>query len=1488
MNKYQRIKRRNRILAVLLCLAMVVQPFTTVVYAAPEKIVVEDSGMEAGEIDLTDGDTVSDPGVLPEGGVSGNSVSENDAPSGVLSGNEVSENAVSENEVNGEYLEGVLTEDVVIDSLEDRIGEAGQVSARQAGTFYEDLTGVQLPAQYDSRNVDGANYVTEARNQLTSNLCWAFSQASLAETNMIKKGLFSRDNLQISPDHLGYFFYHHVVDELGGTAGASVVPADSSRNYYTLGGNTLCGTFKLANWVGAVEEAKAPFSSGPQTHDNAIAYDDIGHLQNAYWVRASDRSYVKALIQEYGSAGVNCVMNSSGLRVCDDGTTSYLYAGNNAVGHAVTIIGWDDDYPAENFRSFGSSDSSKNNQPASQDGAWLIKDSYAGEDGRVDGCFYMSYEDSALNYNTVNALSYDMERAGNYDHNYQYDAACGLRDMSASNTVCGANVYQAKGNQTPNGAEKLEAVSFATLSTDAQYSIQVYTGLKSPDSDPLSGTAALAQEQTGSFAYAGYHTVELNTPVVLEEGEYFSVVVSLSKPGSSASLMVDESYSNGWAVYTAALQRGRSFYSLDGSAWTDAYDRTSGGVSHPSVVRIKAFTNDYTVQGPFYVDGDMVADIRDQTYTGNQLTPEVTIYYAGRKLTEGTDYQVTYGKNTDAGEKSGDVTIKGIGNYITATPIVKYFTIAKKDINDADIVIEGLDDCLYSGAALKPVSVKHNDKALDSSSVKITYSNNKNAGTAAVVVKGCGNYTGSRMETFRILMHDIASDTVSADQIKDQPYTGNAIHVLPVVRDVLTGTQLKNKKDYSLTYRNNIMPGQAEVIIRGKGSYTGKLTVPFTVLPRDISKLPMTAVKAQPYNGGLEVRPAIIIRDDKLTLKENVHFTAVYTNNINAGTASVSIVGREGTIYAGSSKTVSFTILPVNIASGTKLSNVGDKTFVNGQREYTQAPVLTLPDGRTLTKERDYTVKYTDNTAKGTATMTIAAVAPNYTGSIVKTFRISDKISLTDYADENLVITGFSYDRRYLFSKRNLDKNNVNKFSVKPELVLMYKGVQLENGKDYTIAYRNCNKVGTATAVITAVSGGRFYGTRTEEYYIIGRPIFPLGLDTGFALSSPVDKVYTGEDIEQDIVLTEQISTGNNSGKHVKILGDKTYKTEYHNNVNAGKASYTITGIGNYSGSAEFEFNILPRDLSTCTATKIKAQQYTGEEICPSVYLKYGKHYLVEGRDYDVTYLDNQQQGTARVIFTACSDSQNFVGSKTVTFAVKKTNLSVLKYGTDIEEIPDRIYDGTQQMPVPVLSYEGRTIPSDQYSVSYAENRKIGYGYVTVTALPESSFKGSKKIRFRIKGKPLDVAEEYGGGSFMYTGKNIRPVQDEIMTLDGEVLVKGIDYKILYKKFRNAGEGYFCLQGLGDYKGSGKVIHFTIVPQSVDECVVKGLDKAFVLGTKTEVRPAFSVYVKGRKLKKGKDYTVTCSNNNSVGNGSIRLNFVGNYDGTYSREFTIR
>ena len=135
------------------------------------------------------------------------------------------------------------------------------------------------------------------------------------------------------------------------------------------------------------------------------------------------------------------------------------------------------------------------------------------------------------------------------------------------------------------------------------------------------------------------------------------------------------------------------------------------------------------------------------TYTGSQLKPAVTVKVDGKTLKSGTDYTVTYGTNKDAGQ--GTVTIKGKGNY--AGTVTSKFTIDQKDLSGG--TISGApSEVTYTGSAITPaVTFKLDGKDLKAGTdYKVTYSNNKEVGTAKITVEGIGNYKGSTSVNFTI------------------------------------------------------------------------------------------------------------------------------------------------------------------------------------------------------------------------------------------------------------------------------------------------------------------------------------------------------------------------------------------------------------------------------------------------------------------------------------------------------------------------------------------------------------------------------------------------------------------------------------------------------------------------------------------------------------------------------------------------------------------
>ena len=488
-------------------------------------------------------------------------------------------------------------------------------------------------------------YITSIKNQNPYGTCWAHAAMASAEADLWKKGL-ADSTIDLSEWQLAYFFYHTVEDPLGGTAGDSVtvVTDSSTEDYLDRGGNQQLATYRLATWQGVTQEADAPYSTvyndRTKTLDDSLAYGkDAYHLENAYWVSMKDRDIVKQLIMEYGACAASYCHDKKYYNSTDQWYRSEPLAEYNPTetntNHAITIVGWDDNYSKDNFGTY---------KPSSN-GAWLCKNSW-GSNWSKDGLFYISYED-VPNLNG-NAYFYDYGTGDNYDYNYQYDGGVGMSTYSVANA---ANVY------TANSAETLKAVGFYTEDVQYTCTIKIY---KNCTGNPVSGT--LVSTQTATEPYAGFHTVVLDTPVDLNAGDTYSVVVYQTTSSGTPKVPIDVSFSWSWLTGVSSAKTGQSFISSSGSYWQDV---SASGYN----CRIKAYTDkrDTTTPADVKVSRITLSASTGLTLTKGQ-TQKLTATVAPANATNRTVTWKTSDKNVATVSENGLVTAVGGGDAtITCT-----------------------------------------------------------------------------------------------------------------------------------------------------------------------------------------------------------------------------------------------------------------------------------------------------------------------------------------------------------------------------------------------------------------------------------------------------------------------------------------------------------------------------------------------------------------------------------------------------------------------------------------------------------------------------------------------------------------------------------------------------------------------------------------------------------------------------------------------------
>ncbi len=315
-----------------------------------------------------------------------------------------------------------------------------------------------------------------------------------------------------------------------------------------------------------------PFPPGAPRQKHVQDVTKLAARQNA-----TDNDALKNALMQSGGVWAPMLWSNGAY---NPATYSYYYDGSTDVdgGHAVTLAGWDDNYPASRFL-----------KPPPGDGAFLVKNSF-GPSWGDGGYFWISYYDRTL----AMQASWVFETAQpvtNYTRQYQYDPL-GWVDSWGFNSTTGwfKNVFTAAAN------EQLEAVSTYVASNSSPYAIYIFTG------------NTLAEQANGVFPSAGYHTVELPTPVVLTQGQQFTVELQLTTPGYNWPIPIS---------HPPAMSPGQSYISPDGQNWTDTTTlNPSGADPGTTSVALKAFTN----LTPDFTMGPASGSPTSRTITAGQTT----------------------------------------------------------------------------------------------------------------------------------------------------------------------------------------------------------------------------------------------------------------------------------------------------------------------------------------------------------------------------------------------------------------------------------------------------------------------------------------------------------------------------------------------------------------------------------------------------------------------------------------------------------------------------------------------------------------------------------------------------------------------------------------------------------------------------------------------------------------------------------------------------
>ncbi len=416
-----------------------------------------------------------------------------------------------------------------------------------------------FPSSYDSRN---ENVITPVKNQGITGDCWAFSAINALESDAISQGFTELDKTDFSESHLVYFSSNSASSTEGDH---NFGEGETCSNAHKRGGSWQYAVAALAKWSGIAEEADFPFNGGDisaMNIDEEHRYNTgTGLVLNSAELLDSEAK-CKQWITEHGSFMVSIYYDEEYVYNGED-YCAYYCDEDYSINHAVSVIGWDDNFAAENFKGIAA---------PSSPGAWLCKDSW-GVWEHDDGFFWLSYE----NTSTDEAVGYTVGASDEYLHNHTYNGACYRLAVDHSNGAMAANVF------TAQSGEKLEAVSTYTIQPDTALNISIYTGIPADASDPVSGTLACSFSVTEQNA--GYHLIRLPQAVMLNAGR-FSVVIEFSH--SSGQVFIPIERNAGTITYTYTEKETYLLLPDNFTGWKDAKNVVNANVKN---VFIQAFTN---------------------------------------------------------------------------------------------------------------------------------------------------------------------------------------------------------------------------------------------------------------------------------------------------------------------------------------------------------------------------------------------------------------------------------------------------------------------------------------------------------------------------------------------------------------------------------------------------------------------------------------------------------------------------------------------------------------------------------------------------------------------------------------------------------------------------------------------------------------------------------------------------------------------------------
>lgn len=553
-----------------------------------------------------------------------------------------------------------------------------------------------------------------------------------------------------------------------------------------------------------------------------------------------------------------------------------------------------------------------------------------------------------------------------------------------------------------------------------------------------------------------------------------------------------------------------------------------------------------------------------------------------------------------------------------------------------------------------------------------------------------------------------------------------------------------------------------------------------------------------------------------------------------------------------------------------------------------------------LGRDKDYEVIVSDYKKTGKVDVTIKGIGA-FEGMTAKA---SVNVEYHKHGEEG-------YDIRNLYSGYNWTGKEV-----KPDVLIRCADCnkELKEGTDYKLEYKNNVNVGTAT--VKVVGMGAYKGVDQTAN-------FEIEEDCGWNGIKYYNDTYQNGDHIGSLEWSEwrynkktpYISIAcNHCGKELE--NGKDYTITFSNTDHLGEGTAKVVGLNEYAGhELSFTYTLKPKDLkaeSYYNGDDLGTYKWTGKEVKPDI----GKIYVqdiygfvvdteaVEGKDYQLEYSNNIEEGTATVKVVGIGDAKGTV--LTYTYHIEKQHgwngFSVTEHkdGDDLGAYEWTGNDVEPELNLTCNHCGNELYQGSDYELEYTGDRTEP-GKVTVKVIGTRDYEGwTQSFTYTIKNKTFSFEDHKDGedlGAAEYTGSEVRYPISNVTDKTGKVLSEGTDYKLVYSDNTKPGVANVQIIGLNDYDGCTLSFTYTIVDHDGESgfhnnLYTDGADMGSYAYTGEEVKPSIGLMYSNYNqtfLIEGVDYKVEYSNNINPGVATAKVIGIGRYAGhEMSFTYTIK